>query len=231
MTLQDEYTGTARRTQQAWGTAGKVWTENIQKVTDQVRTPVLPAVPTPDATAVVEQWFDFTERIARVNREYVLTLAGVVDTLGGALRQHVDAVGEAVRDQVQAVSHTAKEQVDKVAAAQREAIEAAEREQIEAAEREQAAEREAVEQAKREQAKREQAERQQSEEREQAEREQARAARAAERANARQARESARERYEGRTKTELTDELAQRDLPKTGNIDELIERLVDADTQ
>ena len=60
-------------------------------------------VPT-DATAVVEQWFDFTERIARVNREYVLTLARLVDTLGGALRQHVDAVGEAARDQVQAVS-------------------------------------------------------------------------------------------------------------------------------
>jgi hypothetical protein len=146
-----------------------------------------------------EQWFDLTERIARVNREYVLTLAGVVDTLGGAVRQHVDAVGEAVRDQVQAVSHTAKEQVDKVAAAEREAIEAAERTQIE--------------------------------EREQAEREQARAARAAERAKARQARESARERYEGRTKAELAEELGQRDLPKTGNIDELIERLVDADTQ
>ena len=200
MTLQDEYTGTARRTQQAWASAAEVWTENLQKVTDQVPAPVLPVVLT-DATAVVEQWFDFTERIAKVNREYVLTLAGVLDTLGGAVRQHADAVGEAVRDQVQAVSHTAKEQVDKVAAAEREAIEAAEREQIEAAEREQAAERK-----------------------------QARAARAAERAKARQAHESARERYEGRTKAELTEELGQRDLPKTGNIDELIERLVDADT-
>jgi hypothetical protein len=40
-----------------------------------------------------------------------------------------------------------------------------------------------------------------------------------------------RERYEGRTKAELAEELGQRDLPKTGNIDELIERLVDADTQ
>jgi hypothetical protein len=230
MTLQDEHTGTARRTQQAWASAAEVWTENIQKVADQVPGPVLPVVPT-EATAVIEQWFDFTERITKVNRDYVLSVAGVLDTLGGAVRQHADAVGEAVRDQVQAVSHTAKEQVDKVAAAEREAIEAAQRTQIEAAQREQAAEREAAKQAKREQAKREQAERQQSEEREQAEREQARAARAAERAKARQARESARERYEGRTKAELAEELAQRDLPKTGNIDELIERLVDADTQ
>jgi hypothetical protein len=183
MTLQAEYTGTARRTQEAWATAADVWTENIQKVTDQVPTSVLPVVPT-DATAVVEQWFDFTDRIAQANREYVLTLAGVVDTLGGAVRQHVDAVGEAVRDQIQAVSHTAKEQVDKVAAAEREAIEVTGRKQIEATERAEAA-----------------------------------------------GREKARERYEGRTKAELVEELGQRDLPKTGTVDELIDRLVDADSK
>ena len=51
----------------------------------------------------------------------------------------------------------------------------------------------------------------------------------AEREHARQARESARQRYEGLPKAELSDLLAQRDLPKTGNIDELIERLVEAD--
>ena len=73
--------------------------------------------------------------------------------------------------------------------------------------------------AKAEQAVREQAE--------QAERERAREARKAERERARQA----RERYEGQTKAELSDQLAQRDLPKTGNVDELIERLVEADTK
>ena len=45
MTLQDEYTGTARRTQQAWGTAAKVWTENIQKATDRLPAPALPDGP------------------------------------------------------------------------------------------------------------------------------------------------------------------------------------------
>jgi hypothetical protein len=39
----------------------------------------------------------------------------------------------------------------------------------------------------------------------------------------------ARARYEGMTKAGLTDLLAKRDLPKTGNVDELIERLVEAD--
>ena len=73
--------------------------------------------------------------------------------------------------------------------------------------------------AQAEQAVREQAEK--------AEQERAREARKAERQQARQA----RERYEGQTKAELSDQLAERDLPKTGNVDELIERLVEADTK
>ena len=60
--------------------------------------------------------------------------------------------------------------------------------------------------------------------------EQAAKAGQAEREQARQAHDSARECYEGLTKAELSDQLAQRDLPKTGNLDELIERLVEAET-
>ena len=71
----------------------------------------------------------------------------------------------------------------------------------------------------------------QAERAEQAERDEIRQARAAERREARQAHQTARERYEGKTKTELADELSTRDLPKTGNVDELIDRLADADTK
>ena len=38
-----------------------------------------------------------------------------------------------------------------------------------------------------------------------------------------------RERYEGLTKAELSDQLGQRDLAKTGTVDELLERLIEAD--
>ena len=55
--------------------------------------------------------------------------------------------------------------------------------------------------------------------------------RQAEREQAKQTREQARERYDGLTKAELSDALAERDLPKSGNVDELIERLVDADSR
>ncbi len=65
----------------------------------------------------------------------------------------------------------------------------------------------------------------------QAEKELARQARQAEREHARRAHERARQRYEGLSKAELSDLLAKRDLPKTGNIDELIERLVEADSR
>jgi hypothetical protein len=73
-----------------------------------------------------------------------------------------------------------------------------------------------------------QAGRQQAEQAEQAEKELAREARKAEREQARHAHDKARERYEGLTKAELSDQLDQRDLPKTGNVDELVERLVQA---
>jgi hypothetical protein len=66
---------------------------------------------------------------------------------------------------------------------------------------------------------------------EQAEKELARRARQAEREQARRAHERARERYEGLTKAELSDQLAKRELPKTGNVDDLIERLVEADSR
>ena len=66
---------------------------------------------------------------------------------------------------------------------------------------------------------------------EEAEKERARQARAAERQQAREARQAARQRYEGKTKAELSEELSTRELPKTGTVEELIERLVEADTQ
>ena len=77
----------------------------------------------------------------------------------------------------------------------------------------------------------EQAAREQAELAEQAEKELAREARKAEREQARHAHDKARERYEGLTKAELSDLLDKRDLPKTGNVDELIERLVEADSK
>jgi hypothetical protein len=66
---------------------------------------------------------------------------------------------------------------------------------------------------------------------EEAKKEQEKAAKAAERAAVKQAKEQAREPYEGLTKAELADILAERELPKSGTVEELIERLVSADSE
>src|SRR3984885_9680052 len=77
----------------------------------------------------------------------------------------------------------------------------------------------------------EQAAREQADKAEQVEKELAREARKAEREQAKHTHDKARERYEGRTKAELSDELDKRHLPKTGTVDELVERLVEADSK
>jgi hypothetical protein len=66
---------------------------------------------------------------------------------------------------------------------------------------------------------------------EEAKKEQEKAAKTAERAAAKQAKQEAREPYEGLTKAELSDILAERELPKSGTVEELIERLVSADSE
>jgi hypothetical protein len=57
----------------------------------------------------------------------------------------------------------------------------------------------------------------------------AREARKIEREQARKAQAMARERYQGLTKAELSDRLAQRGLPRSGTVGQLIDRLVEAD--
>ena len=66
---------------------------------------------------------------------------------------------------------------------------------------------------------------------EKAEKEAVKQARTAERAAARQAEKEGREQYEGMTKAELSGLLAERDLPKSGTVEELIGRLVSADSE
>jgi hypothetical protein len=63
---------------------------------------------------------------------------------------------------------------------------------------------------------------------EQAEPEKARRTRQADRERVNQDRAKAREAYEGLTKAELSDQLGERGLPRTGNVEDLIDRLVEA---
>jgi hypothetical protein len=77
----------------------------------------------------------------------------------------------------------------------------------------------------------EQTQREAREQAEEAERQQERDAVKAERQERKQAEDRARERYQSLNKTELADEAGKRNLPKTGTVDELVDRLVADDTK
>jgi uncharacterized membrane protein YqiK len=203
-----QYSAAASQARHAVDKTADVWTEGARAVTGR-----LFGLPQVDLVPAVERYFDLVQRAVEINRRLALRWAEATGTLSGVVREKAESAGDVVREKAEAAGDIAREQA----------------ENAELAAREQAAK---AEQAERELARRaRQAEREQAEKAERAEQELARQARQAEREHARRAHQRARARYEGLPKAELSDLLAKRDLPKTGNIDELIERLVEADSK
>jgi len=158
--------------------------------------------PTVDLTESVSQYFEYVQKAVDLNRDLVTKWAELVTTLSGSFQEQAEKVTRIVQDQTNTVADLTVQQAEK---AQHVAKEQADK----------------VEQVKREQ----------EAKIEEAAKEAAREAKKAEREQAKQEREQAREPYEGLTKAELSDQLAERGLPKTGNVEELIERLVGADNE
>ena len=203
-----QYSAATSHARNAVEKTADVWTQGARTVTGR-----LFGLPRVDLVPAVERYFDFVQRTVDLNRSLAVRWAEAAGSLSGVVREKAEAAGDVVRDKAEAAGDIAREQ---------------------AANAEHAAREQAVkaEHAAREQAvKAEHAAREQAAKAEQAEKELARQARQAEREHARQAHERARQRYEGQTKAQLSDLLAKRDLPKTGNVDELIERLVEADSK
>jgi hypothetical protein len=203
-----QYSAAASRARNAVDKTADFWTQGARTVTG-----LFPGLPQVDLVPAVERYFDLVQRTVDINRHLAVRWAEAAATLSGVARERAESAGDVVREKAEAAGNVAREQAEQ---AERAAREQAERVDQELARRARQAERAAREQA---------------EQAEQAEQELARQARQAERERAKRAHERARERYEGLTKAELGDLLAKRDLPKTGNIDELIERLVEADSR
>ena len=203
-------------------TAG-FWTRGARTVTDLV-----PGLPRVDLVPAVERYFELVQRTVDINRRLTVRWAQAVGTLSGTVRKKAESAGDLAREKAEAADNVMREQAEKAQQAVLEQVKKAEQAEkgLAQAAREQA---EKAKQAAREQAAREQAQR--AEQAKQAEQELARQARQAEREQARRAHKRARERYEGLTKAELSDQLAKRELPKTGNVDALIERLVTSDSK
>ena len=211
MTMQ--YRTAAGHTRNAAEKTVGFWTRGARTVTDLV-----PGPPRVDLVSAVERYFDLVQRTVEINRYLAVRCAEAMGTLSGVVREKTESAGDLVREKALVAGYVVREQAEK---AEQAALEQAEKELARQARQ---AQREEAEQAER-------AARQQAEQAEQAEKELTRQVRQAEREQARRAHRKARERYEGRTKAELSDQLAKRGLPKTGNVDELIERLVEADSR
>jgi septal ring factor EnvC (AmiA/AmiB activator) len=236
MTSKEPYTAAAGQVRKATEQSADAWKEGTKKLLDQAGAN--PAMPQVDLNQPVEQYFDFVQRTVDMNRELATKWAELVNTLSGGARKRAKSFSRLVKDQADTLAGMAAQQAQKTEQAAREQAEKAEqaaKEQAEEAERvkrEQAEQAVQAEKVKAREAKRiEREEAKKAEEAEEAEKAMAREAKRIEREEARKAQQEAREAYEGLTKAELSDQLAGRGLPKTGNVGDLIERLVSADSE
>src|SRR5690349_8122303 len=214
-----QYSAAASQARNAVDKTADVWTEGARAVTGR-----LFGLPQVDLVPAVERYFDLVQRAVEINRRLAVRWAEAAGTLSGVVREKAESAGEVVQERAEAAGDIAREQAGNAERAARGQAAKAGQAKKELARQARQAEREQAEKAER-------AAREQAEKAEQAEQELARQARQAEREHARLAHARARARYEGLTNAELSDLLAKRDLPKTGNIDELIERLVEADSR
>ena len=207
-----QYRAAAGRGRNAAEKTAGFWTRGARTVTDLV-----PGLPRVDLVPAVERYFELVQRTIDINRRLAVRCAEAVGTLSGVVREKAESAGDVVREKAEAADNVMREQAEKAQQAALEQVQKAEQAE------------KGLAQAAREQAAREQAE--QAEQAQKAEQAEKGLARQAEREQARRVHKKARERYEGLTKAELSDQLAKRELPKTGNLDALIERLVEADSK
>jgi len=214
-----QYSAAANQARNAVEKTADLWTEGARTVTGR-----LPGLPQVDLVPAVDRYFDLVQRTVDINRRLAIRWAEAAGTLSGVVREKAGSAGDAVREKAEAAGEIARGQAERAELAAREQAARAEQAEKELARRARQAEREQAVKAG-------QAAREQATKADQAEKTLARQTRQAEREHGRRAHERARARYEGLPKAELSDLLAKRDLPKTGNIDELIERLVEADSK
>jgi len=206
MTSTETYSTAAEQARSAVERSTDIWKQSTKSLTEQ--TDVLWQFPQVDLGDVTRKYFEYLQDGLEVNKDIALKWVGALTSVTEALRDQLQTVSDFSRGHSQAIStwiSSETETLENAAKQQADQVEQVQREQVE---RVQHAERDREEQAR------------------QVQREQAKV----ERDQARRVRQEARERYEGLTKAELSDKLAERDLPKTGTVDELIDRLVAADT-
>ena len=201
-----QYTAAASHARSAAEKTADIWTQGARTLTD-----LLPTLPQVDLVPAVERYFDFVQRTVDLNRGLAVRWAQAAGTVSGTVRDRAESAGDVVRERAEEAGETVRQRAAMAERAAQVQAEHAEKVQRDMAEEARKARQEVAEEARK------------------ADQEVADEARKAERARARQAHAAARERYQDMTKAQLSDLLVQRGLPKSGNVNDLIERLVEAD--
>jgi septal ring factor EnvC (AmiA/AmiB activator) len=217
MTISTDSHTAAGQARQATEESVEVFKNAAQIFTNPVNAVKLPTV---DLTQPVTRYFDYLQKAVDFNRDLATQWAELVTTFFGSVSEQAHQVSSIVKDQTDTVADLAVRQAERA--------ERAAKEQAEEAEEAEKAKAREAKRVEREEARKAQ---QQAEEAEEAEKAKAQEAKRVEREKAKKAQRQAREAYEGLTKAELSDQLAGRGLPKTGNIGDLVERLVSADSE
>jgi hypothetical protein len=206
-------TGTETINAAADGTRGAVqrsaelWQQGTKSLTEQVEQ-LWQGPQSETVTDATRKYFEYLQDGLEVNKNVALKWIGAMTSVVEALRDQLGTVTDFQRGHSEAIStwiSSESETFENAAKLQAERVDKMQREQAEKA---QEVERQWQEQAR------------------QAERDQVKQKREQDRRR----RQEARERYESLTKAELADKLTERGLPKTGNVDELVDRLVSADS-
>ena len=201
MTSTETFTAPNGQARQATEKTAEAFKHGVHQATERAEGMVA-QLPRVDLSEGVQRYFEFVQQAVDMQRELATKWAELLTSMSGSFREQTESFSHLVTEQTDRVADLTTQQAQKVEQTAHEQADKVERVQ-----------REKIEQAER------------------AEKEQAREAKRVEREQAKKADDEAKARYEGLTKAELADQLAERGLPKSGNVEELIERLVSADSE
>ncbi|HEY1921034.1 MAG TPA: SAP domain-containing protein [Streptosporangiaceae bacterium] len=209
-----------------------IWAQGARTLTG-----ILPGIPQLDLVPAVERYFDFVQHTVEVNRDFALRWARAASSVSGTAHGQAETAKQVTREKAEQVSERAKE---KAATAEHDLVTEAHRVERERARREYASARARYQSMTKADLSDQLGQRdlpKTGDKEELLERlveadtgdNVVTRERRATRETAKREQASARARYQSMTKADLSDQLGQRDLPKTGDKDELVERLVEAD--
>jgi NADH dehydrogenase/NADH:ubiquinone oxidoreductase subunit G len=218
MTSAETVNAAADQTNGAVQRSAQLWQQGTRSLAEQAEQ--LWQFPQSDSfNDATRKYFEYLQDGLEVNKNVAMKWIGALTSISDAFRDQLGTVTDFQQGHAKAISTWISSETETFEDAAKQQAEQVDKVQRQQAERVQQAQQEQQEQAR-------QAQQEQQEQARQADREKAKQ----EREQARRARQEARERYEGLTKVELADKLAERGLPKTGNVDELVDRLVSADS-